>query len=97
MTSSSSVNWRKELDTNLKRLQSLQFGAEIAIQNHDYAFAQLLLLRLIGFIDSQTVSDLDEAFVRPIRREAVSMLDSATQSLVPDSDRYIYKHFLYLM
>ncbi|KAK1440949.1 hypothetical protein QVD17_06784 [Tagetes erecta] len=90
-SSEASACWRKELDTNLKRLQSLLFGADIAIQNRDYSYAQLLSLRLIGFLDSQSVNDVDEAYIRPIRREAVSKLESATQSLVPDSDRQAFE------
>lgn len=34
------------------------------------------------------LNDVDEAFFRPLRREAFSKLDSASQSLIPDSDRY---------
>ncbi|KAI3520681.1 hypothetical protein L1887_10131 [Cichorium endivia] len=85
-SSEASSCWRKELDTNLKRLQSLLFGADIALEKRDYSHAQLLSLRLIGFLDSQSLNDVDEAFIRPIRREALSKLDSASQSLIPDSD-----------
>nr|XP_043634786.1 ATPase family AAA domain-containing protein FIGL1 [Erigeron canadensis] len=88
----SSVSWRKQLDDNLKRLQSLEFGAEKAIEKGDYSYAQLLSLRLIGFLDSQSLNnDADEAYIRPIRREAISKLDSATQSLIPDSDRQAFE------
>ncbi|XP_024991442.1 ATPase family AAA domain-containing protein FIGL1 isoform X2 [Cynara cardunculus var. scolymus] len=90
-SSEASVCWRKELDTNLKRLQSLLFGADIAIQKRDYSYAQLLSLRLIGFLDSRSINDVDEAFIRPIRREALSKLDSATQSLIPESDRQAFE------
>ncbi|KAL4577113.1 hypothetical protein LXL04_013216 [Taraxacum kok-saghyz] len=83
--------WRKELDTYLKRLQSLLFGADTAIEKRDYSYAQLLLLRLIGFLDSRTLTDDDEAFIRPIRREALSKLESASQALVPDSDRQAFE------
>ncbi|XP_076954355.1 ATPase family AAA domain-containing protein FIGL1-like [Bidens hawaiensis] len=90
-SSSASACWRKELDTNLKRLQSLLFGADNAIQNGDYSYAQLLSLRLIGFLDSQSLNDVDAACIRPIRREAVSKLESATWSLAPDSDRQAFE------
>ncbi|KAI3748136.1 hypothetical protein L6452_11033 [Arctium lappa] len=90
-SSEASLCWRKELDTNLKRLQSLLFGADIAIQKRDYSYAQLLSLRLIGFLDSRSLNDVDEAFIRPIRREALSKLDSATQSLIPESDRQAFE------
>ncbi|MFS7956379.1 putative microtubule-severing ATPase [Helianthus anomalus] len=90
-SSESSICWRKQLDANLKRLQSLLFGADIAIQKGDYSYAQLLSLRLIGFLDSQCLNDEDEALIRPIRREAVSKLESARQSLLADSDRLFLK------
>ncbi|CAI9272830.1 unnamed protein product [Lactuca saligna] len=90
-SSEASSCWRKELDTNLKRLQSLLFGADIALEKRDYSYAQLLSLRLIGFLDSQSLNDVDEAFIRPIRREALSKLDSASQSLIPDSDRQAFE------
>ncbi|XP_071707031.1 ATPase family AAA domain-containing protein FIGL1-like isoform X2 [Rutidosis leptorrhynchoides] len=90
-SSETSVCWRKELDTNLKRLQSLLFGAEIAIEKRDYNYAQLLSLRLIGFLDSHSVTDVDEAFIRPISRETLTKLESATQSLIPESDRQAFE------
>ncbi|XP_076905148.1 ATPase family AAA domain-containing protein FIGL1-like [Bidens hawaiensis] len=90
-SSEASACWRKELDTNLKRLQSLLFGADIAIQNGDYSYAQLLSLRLIGFLDSQSLNEVDGACIRPIHREAVSKLESATRSLAPDSDRQAFE------
>ncbi|KAK9078502.1 hypothetical protein SSX86_002559 [Deinandra increscens subsp. villosa] len=91
-SSSAAACWRKELDANLKRLQSLVFGADIALQNRDYGYAQLLSLRLIGFLDSHSLNDVvDGAYIRPIRREAISKLESATQSLIPDSDRQAFE------
>ncbi|KAI3705506.1 hypothetical protein L1987_75745 [Smallanthus sonchifolius] len=87
----SSDCWRKELDTKLKRLQSLLFGADIAIQKRDYSYAQLLSLRLIGFLDSHSLNDVDAAYIRPIRRQALSKLESATQSLIPHSDRQAFE------
>ncbi|KAF5799635.1 putative microtubule-severing ATPase [Helianthus annuus] len=90
-SSESSICWRKQLDANLKRLQSLLFGADIAIQKGDYSYAQLLSLRLIGFLDSHCLNDEDEALIRPIRREAVSKLESARQSLLADSDRQAFE------
>lgn len=81
------VCWRKQVDDDLKRLQSLLFGAELALENRDFSSAQVLGLRLLGFLDSHSHSDLDRAFVRPIRRQAVSVLDASRRSLIPDSDR----------
>jgi len=79
--------WRKQADQNLKRLHSLLFGAELALERRDPSAARILGLRLIGFLDSQSRSDVDEAFIYPIRREAASKVDAARRSLVPESDR----------
>ncbi|KAL0351140.1 UNVERIFIED_CONTAM: ATPase family AAA domain-containing protein FIGL1 [Sesamum radiatum] len=84
----SEVCWRKEVDQNLKRLQSLLFGADAALEKGDYDSAQVLSLALIGFLDSRSRTPVDEAFIRPIRGEAVSKLGIARRSLIPDSDRY---------
>ena len=80
--------WRKEVDENLKRLHSLLFGADRALEKQDFSSALILGLRLIGFLDSHCNSDVDEAFIRPIRREALSKIDMARRSLIPGSDRY---------
>ncbi|KAL0377294.1 UNVERIFIED_CONTAM: ATPase family AAA domain-containing protein FIGL1 [Sesamum radiatum] len=84
------VCWRKEVDQNLKRLQSLLFGADAALEKGDYGSAQVLSLALIGFLDSRSRSPVDEAFIRPIRGEAVSKLGMARRSLIPDSDRQAF-------
>lgn len=81
------VCWRKEMDRNLKRLHSLLFGADVALEKGDFASAQVLSVALIGFLDSRCHSDVDEAFIRPIRREALSKLGAARRSLIPTSDR----------
>lgn len=87
--SKETVTWREQVNQNVKRLQSLLFGADHFLENRDFSSAQVLWLRLIGFLDSHSLSDLDETFTRPIRREAVSKLDSARRSLISESDRYI--------
>lgn len=79
--------WRKEVDEKLNRLHSLLFGADLALDRRDFSTAQILSLRLIGFLDSQTQTDVDAAFIRPIRREASAKLDAARRALTPDSDR----------
>lgn len=86
--------WRKEVDFNLKRLHSLLFGADLALDKEDFSSAHLLSLRLIGFLDSRSQNDVDRAFIPPIRRDALSKLDTALRSLVPESDRYIYIYVL---
>ncbi|PQP94508.1 fidgetin-like protein 1 [Prunus yedoensis var. nudiflora] len=88
---SEEVCWRKQVDDNLSRLHSLLFGAELAVERHDFSSAQVLGLRLLGFLDSQSHSQLDHAFVRPIRRETVSKLDAARRALIPHSDRKAFE------
>ncbi|KAA8530104.1 hypothetical protein F0562_004813 [Nyssa sinensis] len=87
MEEESEVCWRKEIDTNLKRLHSLLFGADIALQKRDFNSAQILALRLIGFLDSHSHTDIDEAFIRPIRREALSKLDAARRQAFEQAGR----------
>ncbi|PIN09789.1 AAA+-type ATPase [Handroanthus impetiginosus] len=87
----SEVCWRKEVDRNLKRLQSLLFGSDAALEKGDFSSAQVLSLGLIGFLDSRSQSSVDETFIRPIRREAVSKLSLARRALIPDSDRQAFE------
>ncbi|XP_022895055.1 ATPase family AAA domain-containing protein FIGL1 isoform X1 [Olea europaea var. sylvestris] len=91
MEEESSVCWRKQVDDNLKRLHSLLFGTDLALEKGDFSSAQVQALGLIGFLDSRSHSQVDEAFIRPIRREAVAKLDTARRSLVPNSDRQAFK------
>lgn len=79
--------WRMEVEEKLKRLQSLLFGAERALENNDFSSAYILALRLLGFLDVNSHSNVDEAFVQPIRRDALAKLHFARQSLAPQSDR----------
>ncbi|KAH0984560.1 hypothetical protein GBA52_011737 [Prunus armeniaca] len=88
---SEEVCWRKQVHDNLSRLHSLLFGAELAVERHDFSSAQVLGLRLLGFLDSQSHSQLDHAFVRPIRRETVSKLDASRRALIPHSDRKAFE------
>ncbi|XP_052196695.1 ATPase family AAA domain-containing protein FIGL1 [Diospyros lotus] len=91
MNRESEVCWRKEVDTNLKRLHSLLFGADIALQKDDFTSAHVLGLRLIGFLDSHCHNDVDEAFIRPIRRDASSKICTARQSLFRESNRQAFE------
>lgn len=79
--------WRKEVDENLKRLHSLLFGAERAIENHDFSSAYILSLRLIGFLDSHSQTETDQAFIQHIRRQALTYLHTARKSLTPVINR----------
>uniref|UniRef100_A0A803QL39 AAA+ ATPase domain-containing protein n=1 Tax=Cannabis sativa TaxID=3483 RepID=A0A803QL39_CANSA len=90
-TAAEQVCWRKQVDDNLKRLHSLHFGAETALKKRDFSSAQILGLRLLGFLDSHSHSELDHAFVRPIRCEAISNINSARRSLISDSDRKAFE------
>ncbi|KAG4927037.1 hypothetical protein JHK82_052819 [Glycine max] len=83
--------WRMEVEEKLKRLQSLLFGAERALENNDFSSAYVLALRLLGFLDANSHSDVDEAFVQPIRRDALAKLHFARQSLAPQSDRQAFE------
>ncbi|KAL2457802.1 P-loop containing nucleoside triphosphate hydrolase superfamily protein [Abeliophyllum distichum] len=91
MEEESAVCWRKQVDDNLKRLHSLLFGADLALEKGDFSSAQVQALGLIGFLDSHSHSQVDDAFIRPIRREAVAKLDSARRSLIPVSDRQAFE------
>ncbi|KAK2992883.1 hypothetical protein RJ640_028125 [Escallonia rubra] len=91
MAEQSEVSWRKEVDINLKRLHSLLFGADVALSKGDFHSAQVLALRLVGFLDSRSQSDVDEAFIRPIRREVLAKIDTARRSIVPESDRQAFE------
>ncbi|XP_019438661.1 PREDICTED: fidgetin-like protein 1 [Lupinus angustifolius] len=83
--------WRQQVEENLHRLHSLHFGAELALDNNDFHSAHIFSLRLLGFLDSHTVSAVDEAFVHPIRREVLAKVHSIRRSLVPHSDRYAFE------
>ena len=79
--------WRKEADSNLKRLHSLLFGAENHRDADDHSSAYILSLRLLGFLDSHSHSDVDEAFIQHIRTQALSYLHTARKSLTPSINR----------
>ncbi|CAN8253749.1 unnamed protein product [Cochlearia groenlandica] len=84
-------SWRKEVDENTKRLQSLLFGVDRFMEKSDFSSAQILGLRLLGFLDSRSVSVEDRVFVGLIRREVASKVDLAFKSLVSDSDRKAFQ------
>uniref|UniRef100_A0A803NDS4 Uncharacterized protein n=1 Tax=Chenopodium quinoa TaxID=63459 RepID=A0A803NDS4_CHEQI len=84
-------NWRKEVDNNINRLQFLLFGADFALENRDYSSAQLLSLRLLGFLDSRSQKDVSSSFVLPIRRHALSNLDASRRELTPVNDRQAFE------
>jgi hypothetical protein len=87
-----STNWREEADERLRRLHSLLFGADAALEHGDVMLAQALALRLLGFLDCQALAagagPEDAAFVAPIRAAASARLAAASRARVPDSDRY---------
>lgn len=83
--------WRREVDEKLKRLHSLVFGAEKALERGDSTTALILSLHLLGFLDSHSQTPVDAAFIHPIRSDALSKLDSARRSLAPDSDRQAFQ------
>ncbi|WVZ89748.1 hypothetical protein U9M48_036113 [Paspalum notatum var. saurae] len=89
------TNWRKEADERLRRLHSILFGADAALEREDAAAAQALALRLLGFLDSRIlaagVGPEDAAFVAPIRAAASARLTAASRSGAPDSDRAAFE------
>ncbi|PNT62758.1 hypothetical protein BRADI_4g07862v3 [Brachypodium distachyon] len=90
----SPTNWRKEVDERLQRLHSLLFGADAALERGDAAVAQVLALRLLGFLDSQTLSTdagPEAAFIAPIRAAASSRLAAASRARASDSDRAAFE------
>ncbi|KAF5746934.1 fidgetin-like protein 1 [Tripterygium wilfordii] len=84
--------WRKEVDEKLKRLHSLHFGADLALERGDYETAHTLGLTLLGFIDSTSLTHADDSFTRHIRLDAASKVDQARRALAPDSDRRAFEH-----
>ncbi|KAI3885269.1 hypothetical protein MKW98_002661 [Papaver atlanticum] len=79
------------MDSNLKRLQSLLFGVDRALERQDFSAAQILGLRLLGFLDSQSKNDVDDAFIHPIRQEVRSKVNIANRSLADESDRQAFE------
>ncbi|KAL6009041.1 Fidgetin-like protein 1, partial [Asimina triloba] len=73
----------KEVDEKLKWLHSLLFGADVALERSDFISAQILSLRLLGFLDSvsQKAPSHEQAFIHHIRNEVLSKIDSARRSL----------------
>ncbi|GAU27880.1 hypothetical protein TSUD_159740 [Trifolium subterraneum] len=65
------------------------FGVERDLdqQNPDFSSAYILSLRLIGFIDSRSQLDIDQAFLQQTRRQALTYLHTAKHSLTPLTDR----------
>jgi fidgetin-like protein 1 len=91
LETSGGANWRSEAGDRLRRVHSLLFGTELALERGEAATARTFSLRLLGFLDSQTGDEsanrADSAFVKPIRTEAASKLATANRLLAPDSDR----------
>ncbi|XP_039690861.1 ATPase family AAA domain-containing protein FIGL1 isoform X2 [Medicago truncatula] len=83
--------WRKEADSNLKRLHSLLFAAENHRDSDDYSSAYILSLRLLGFLDSRSHSETDQAFIQHIRTQALSYLHTARKSLTPTINRRAFE------
>ncbi|KAJ0988869.1 hypothetical protein J5N97_007225 [Dioscorea zingiberensis] len=84
-------SWRGDADESLKRLHSLLFGAELALERGDPATAQILALRLLGFLDSKTLSPIDAAYIAPIRTDASAKLIAASRALAASADRQAFE------
>ncbi|XP_048496842.1 uncharacterized protein LOC104892494 [Beta vulgaris subsp. vulgaris] len=81
-------NWRKEVDNNIKCLQSLVSGADFALENRNFSSGKLLSLRLSGFVESRSQNDVDVSFLHPIRCDAMSKLAAARRQRTLDSNRW---------
>ncbi|KAL5985901.1 hypothetical protein ACLOJK_027891 [Asimina triloba] len=81
--------WRKEVDEKLKRLHSLLFGANAALERSDFASAQILSLRLLGFLHSvsQKAPSHEQASIHHICNVVLTKIDAARRSLALESDR----------
>uniref|UniRef100_A0A0D9XZ03 AAA+ ATPase domain-containing protein n=1 Tax=Leersia perrieri TaxID=77586 RepID=A0A0D9XZ03_9ORYZ len=100
--SGEATNWRKEAEERLRRLHSLQFGADVALaegKGRDPSAAQVLALRLLGFLDSQSQAlcvprggtGHEASFVAPIRAAASSTLAAAIRARADKSDSAAFK------
>ncbi|KAL5996737.1 hypothetical protein ACLOJK_007657 [Asimina triloba] len=67
------------MDEKLKRLHSLLFGADAALERSDFASAQILSLRLLGFLDfvSQKAPSHDQASIHHVHNKVLSKIDSS--------------------
>ncbi|KAF5740460.1 hypothetical protein HS088_TW11G00529 [Tripterygium wilfordii] len=84
--------WRKEVDEKLRRLHSLCFGADHALERHDYESAHSTLgLSLVGFLDSTSITLANEFLARQIRLDAASKVYQARHALTPESDRQAFE------
>lgn len=73
---------------NLKKLHSMLFGAEVALERKDFSSTTVFGLGLIGFLDSHSQFGVDDAFIRPIRCEALSKFGFARRSLITKFDHH---------
>ncbi|XP_038716416.1 ATPase family AAA domain-containing protein FIGL1-like [Tripterygium wilfordii] len=90
--------WRKEVDEKLRRLHSLCFGADHALERHDYESAHSTLgLSLVGFLDSTSITLANEFLARQIRLDAASKVYQARHALTPESDRLKRKEVIQIL
>ncbi|XP_078440934.1 P-loop containing nucleoside triphosphate hydrolases superfamily protein [Wolffia australiana] len=85
------TNWRKEADESLRRLHSLLFATDDALERNDYASAQILGVSLLGFLDSRSETEIDATFVSPIRAGVCAKIDVASRALAEESDRLAFE------
>ncbi|KAL5977787.1 hypothetical protein ACLOJK_036810 [Asimina triloba] len=66
-----------------------KFGIYVALERSDFAFAQILSLRLLGFLDSvsQKAHSHEQASIHHIRNEILAKIDASRRSLALESDR----------
>eukprot|EP01018_Ginkgo_biloba_P013744 Gb_27653 [translate_table: standard] len=83
--------WRQVVDLKLKRLHSLMFGTELALERGDGETALGLGLRLTGFLESECQSSSDEVYINPIQREVQGKIDAARQMVAASGDRRAFE------
>uniref|UniRef100_A0A6N2K9W3 AAA+ ATPase domain-containing protein n=1 Tax=Salix viminalis TaxID=40686 RepID=A0A6N2K9W3_SALVM len=85
----SKICWRKQVDENLKRLHSLQFGADLALEKRDFS-------RLICFLFAFSASSTRILFLMPMRLSlglyAVTQSPSSTRFADPSLLNLIAEH-----
>ncbi|CAM8984694.1 unnamed protein product [Rhodiola kirilowii] len=83
--------WRKQVDRKLKKIPIACVRSGARDREERVRHCEILGLSSIGFLDSQTQSDVDEAYILPLRREACEKVEVARKALIPESDSFVFK------
>ena len=82
-----SKSWKAIVDEKLRRLHSLQFKAEEALENGDGEGSLMLNLCLLGFLESQCSTAEDRVFVSPIIDQTKQRIDASREKASVSIDR----------